>query len=166
MRYSNQETKNLATFIGYPESLEDINTIISRDGCLEAMPFFINEEVVIDMDCVEKKIARSEGRCNNKSMDSAFVALDADGNCSIVFVEYRFNYQSMKNLRAKDLRGKKKFSHKNLVDLGVTNFHNKYYYIFNDNLKEQARRYFRSLYPSMPNNFIPLTIIDLKTIFF
>jgi len=83
-----------------------------------------------------------------------------------MFVEFRFNYKSMKNLKAKDLRDKKKFSKKHVNDFGYTNIHQNYYYIFNPDLKAQARRYFRSLYPSMPNNFKPITISELKDNFF
>lgn len=166
MKYSNEKTREMAKAIGFPKCLEDLNTIVSRDGCLVAMPYFTKMEIVIDMDCVESNIARSEGRNNNKSMDSAFVTLDEDGSSKIVFAEFRFNYKSMKNLRAKDLRGKKKYSLQNLKQLGELNFHDKFYYIFNDNLKEQARRYFRSLYPSMPNNFKPITIEEMKVAFF
>jgi len=166
MKYSNCSTVKFGSTIGFEECLSNFNNLIVKDGCLEKMPFFEDDDVVLDMDGVEGKIAKAKNRCNNKSMDSLFIASDINGIESVVFVEFRFNYKSMKNLKAKDLRGKKKYSTENINDLGYTNIHDKYYYVFDPSLKAQARRYFRSLYPSMPNNFKPITILDLKDSFF
>jgi len=166
MKYSRISTIKLGIQAGFKDCLSNLNSLIVKDGCLEAMPFFDASDIVLDMDCVESKIAKSQGRANNKSMDSLFVVKDSNGQCEIVFVEFRFNYKSMNNLKAKDLRGKKKYSLQNINSFGYTNIHKNYYYVFNPDLKAQARRYFRSLYPSMPNNFKPITISDLKADFF
>lgn len=166
MTYSKEATITFSNSIGYSECLTDLNSLISNDGCVEKMPVFNDCCKVLNMDCVENKIAKLERRTNNKSMDSLFVARDENGTEEIVFVEYRFNYQSMKNLKIADLRGKKKFSTKNINNFGYTNIHSKFYYIFNSNLKAQARNYFKRQYPKMPNNFKPIDIMDLKNTFF
>jgi hypothetical protein len=166
MKYSKFSTIKLGIQTGFRDCLSNLNTLIVKEGCLEGMPLFDNSDVVLDMDCVESKIAKSEGRTNKKSMDSLLVVNDSSGYSQIVFVEFRFNYKSMKNLKAKDLRGKKKYSKKNMNDLGFHNINNNYYYVFDPDLKAQARRYFRSLYPSMPSNFKPISISELKDIFF
>lgn len=166
MTYSKEATVNFSNKIGYSECLTEINSLIIKDGCAERMPFFDCDCNILNMDCVENKIAKAEKRTNNKSMDSLFIIINENGLEEIVFVEYRFNYQSMKNLKIADLKGKRKFSTKNICDVGHTNFHSKFYYIFNSNLKAQARRHFRSLYPKMPNNFKAIDISELKNIFF
>lgn len=166
MNYSKISTIRFAINIGFKDCLTNLNNLISKEGCQEPLPFFEIDTLVLDTDCIESKIARRESRNNNKSMDSAFICKDASGNQIIIFAEFRFNYKSMKHLKAKDLRAKKKYSTKNFTNLGYNNIHDKYYYIFEPNLKQQARRYFRSLYPSMPNNFKPITIADLKDLFF
>lgn len=166
MKYSRIETIRFGIQIGFKDCLTNLNSLLIKDGCLEVMPFFDEKNIVLDMDCVEAKIAKSEKRPNNKSMDSLLLIKDSFGNTEIVFIEYRFNYKSMKNLKAIDLRNKKKYSEKHIQNRGYNNIHSKYYYIFDPDLKEQARRYFRSLYPSMPNNFKPISISDLKSSFF
>lgn len=166
MKYSKIETIRFGIQIGFKDCLTNLNNLLVKDGCLELMPFFDEKYIVLDMDCVEEKIAKSEGRNNKKSMDSLFILKDSVGIKEIVFVEFRFNYKSMKNLKAIDLRNKKKYSERNIRNLGYTNIHNNYYYVFDPDLNAQARRYFRSLYPSMPNNFKPITISNLKNNFF
>lgn len=166
MKYSRYYTIKFGLKTGFKDCLVNLNHLISKEGCLESMPFFNEKDIVLDMDCVESKIARSESRTNNKSMDCCFIAKDINNNEIIIFVEYRFNYKSMKNLKSKDLRDKKKYSTYNLKNIGYTNIHPNFYYVFDPNLKQQARRYFRSLYPSMPSNFKAISISDLKSDFF
>lgn len=166
MKYCLERTNYFANQIKYSNCIVDLNLFICREGCTENMPLFLNNEVAVDLDQVEKSVARNESRQQNKSMDSAFIVKNESNNESIVLVEFRFNYQSMKNLKAKDLRGKKKFSSKLIKEMGYTNIHTDFYYVFDSNLKEQARRYFRSLYPHIPNKFKPVTIGDIKDLYF
>lgn len=166
MKYSRIETIRFGIQIGFKDCLTNLNNLLIKDGCLESMPFFDEKNIVLDMDCVERKIAKTEKRSNNKSMDSLLLIKDSAGNTEIVFVEYRFNYKSMRNLKAGDLKNKKKYSERHIKNKGFTNIHSKYYYIFDSGLKAQARRYFRNLYPLMPNNFKPISISDLKSMFF
>lgn len=166
MRYSKLSTIRHGILIGFKECLTNLNALILKEGCPQKDCCFDPDVIVLDMDCVESKVARSENRTNNKSMDSMLMTKDPDGKDIAVFIEFRFNYKSMKNLRAKALRDKKKFSCKHLRQSGINEIHDNYFYVFDPNLKEQARRYFRSLYPSMPNNFKPITIRDLKDRFF
>lgn len=166
MKYSLERTNFFANQIKHNNCLVDLNFFICKEGCLVNMPFFLNNEVALDLDEVERNTARVESRQQNKSMDSAFVVKNDLNNESIVLVEFRFNYRSMRNLKAKDLRGKKKFSSALIKNMGFTNIHTDFYYVFDSNLKEQARRYFRSLYPHIPNKFKPVTIDDIKELYF
>lgn len=165
MKYSKKDTVELAHFIGMQHCIKDINYLISKDGCEELMPFFKNDEQILDMDYVEKVVASVEKRILNKSMDSSFV-LSADEEIKIVFVEFRFNYLNMKNVRADDLTEKKIYSCKIWFDKGFVNFYENYYYVFNKDFIEQGRRRLRNLYPRVPNNFVACTIQDIKDTFF
>lgn len=160
MRYSKFKTLKLAVNLQKQDCLQNLNTLVVAEGCTEAMPFFTNNEVIIDMDCVERKVAASNGRLQFKSMDSAFVNYIDE----IVLVEFRFNYVNMKNLDKVSLFGKVSGSTAALTGYG--NIHNRYFFIFNSTLKNQAIRRFRDMNPSMPQNYIATDLIDLKAIYF
>jgi hypothetical protein len=165
IKYSISDTLTLAAHINMSGCLKDLNNFILNEGCADAMPVFVGNEVVIDTDCIERKIARKERRNRNKSMDSSFVIID-DINSSkeIMLVESRFNYQNMKNLNQQELFDKVIGTIQALNY--PSNIHNKYIYIFNSNLKQQAIRRFRNMVPSMPNNYIATDIRDLKATYF
>lgn len=163
MRYSNDKTLALATEIGRTDCLKDLNQMISHEGFTGALPFFGNSEIVLDMDCVEGKLASYEKRIPNKSMDSAFVI--SNGKTEILLVEFRFNYRNMKNLDKRELFGKVSGSRNALIS-STLNIQDNYYFVFDNNLKEQAKRRFRNMVPSMPTHYIATDLIDLKALFF
>lgn len=160
LRYSKIDTEKLAIDINKTECLVYLNKLIIDEGCLDEMPVFENNEVVINMDCVEKLVAKSENRKQLKSMDSSFVI----GNDQILLTEFRFNYKKMSNLNREELFGKVLGS-KNALN-NSQNIHNQYFFIFNSNLKYQAIRRFRNMVPSMPNEYIAIDILDFKNMFF
>ena len=165
MKYSKFKTIKLSVLLNKSECLVDINTLIIKEGCLEDMPMFVNSEVIIDMDCVERNLSIEQGRAGtpNKSMDSAFVISD-NINIEILLVEYRFNYTKMKNLDKASLLGKVIGSISALNPM--LNIHPRYFYIFNSDLKNQAIRRFRNMNPSMPNDYIATDISELKALYF
>ncbi len=165
MKYSRVETLNLAAQINKEECLEDLNKLILREGCSDTMPVFKKNEVVLDMDCVEYELATTEGRTFNKSMDSAFVIVNDDGTArEIILVEFRFNYQSLKNLDKDDLLDKVSGSTNALKN--TFSIHQRYIFIFNSNLKQQAINWLFRKYPRLPLSYIALDINDLKSVLF
>jgi len=165
MRYSQVETSGLAVQINKPQSLKDLNQLIVSEGYAGTMPVFTNSEIIIDMDYVEEVVANEEGRNRNKSMDSSAIITNDSGTVKeILLVEFRFNYLNMRNLDKRALFDKVTGSINALNN--PTNIHNKYIYIFNSNLKQQAIRRFRNMVPSMPTNYIAADINDLKTLYF
>ncbi|KMU62805.1 hypothetical protein EZBTHKR_1288 [Elizabethkingia anophelis] len=96
-------------------------------------------------------------------MDSAFVV--SNGKTEILLVEFRFNYVKMKNLDKKELFGKVNGS-KNALRSSTLIIQDRYFFIFDKNLKEQAKRRFRNMVPSMPNNYIATDLSDLKSLYF
>ncbi|HTI57426.1 hypothetical protein [Mucilaginibacter sp.] len=165
MKYSKQATENFAKQIHKEECLESINQLIIDEGCVDQNLNFLGDEVVLNMDCVEGKVASIEKRSPVKSMDSAFVAEDISGTSQeIVFVEYRFNYKNLSNLKKQDLFGKVVGSTSTLNQ--PSNIHGNYYFIFNSNLKQQAKNRFNRMNPAMPQHYVATDMHDIKNIFF
>lgn len=165
MKYSKQATLDYAKAIDKEMCLEPVNTLIVNEGYNGSTTNFQGDEMIINMDCVEGRVASNDKRSPNKSMDSAFVIQDGSGTThEIVFVEYRFNYKSMRNLDKSALYGKvngSTFALKN-----PTNIHGNYYFVFASNLKQQAIRHLYSLNPKMPQHYAAVDMEDIKSIFF
>jgi hypothetical protein len=165
MKYSETETLKLSAQINKDQCLLGLNVLISKEGCSETMPVFVNNEIILDMDCVELQLAMANTRKQNKSMDSAFVITDNSGKKKeILFVEFRFNYTNLKNLDRKELEGKVSGSINSLNP--ITNIHNQYFFIFNSNLKNQAISRLKRMLPRIDNNYIATDITELKSNFF
>lgn len=165
MKYSKTETLKLSAQINKDRCLEYLNDLILKEGCSETMPVFVNNEIILDMDCVELQLAMANSRNQNKSMDSAFVIADNVGTKKeILLVEFRFNYTNMKNLDRNELEGKVAGSINSLNP--ITNIHNQYFFIFNSSLKNQAISRLNRMLPRIPNNYIATDIADLKLKFF
>lgn len=165
MKYSKKQTIKLATEINRIPCLINLNDLILKEGCSNLMPVFLNDEIVIDMDCVESKLAKEEKRIKKKSMDSAFIIANAEKGEEVLLVEFRFNYKNMKNLDKFELFDKVNGSTSALKATSI-NICDKYIYVFNSDLKEQAVRRFRNMVPSMPVHYVATDIVDLKARFF
>ncbi len=165
MKYAKKATVEFAKHIGKEECLEPVDQLIINEGCIDQNINFNGDELVLNMDCVEGKIALLEKRHCNKSMDSAFIAEDLNGaSQQIVFVEYRFNYVNLSNVKKQDLFGKVTGS--TLALNNPTNIHPNYYYVFNSNVKQQARSRFNRMNPAMPQHHIAVDMFDIKNLFF
>jgi hypothetical protein len=160
MKYSKQATVAYAGALGKEECLEPLNDFIIREGYSEGDLGFAAYDELIDMDCVEHLIASYERRSPLKSMDSSFIA----DNDEVVFMEFRFNYQNLKNLDRQKLIDKVKGSTTALNN--PTNLHKKYYFIFNSNLKQQAISRLNRMNPMIPQNYIAVDMRDVMDLFF
>lgn len=164
-KYSKVETLSLAKRINKEQCLVDLNNLIINEGFSGTVPIFIQNEIVIDMDCVEKIVADEERRNRNKSMDCVLVIIDSvNSTKEILMVEFRFNYINMRNLDRNSLYGKVDGTKINL--LNELNICNEYLFIFNSNMKQQAINRFRRMIPNLPINYIVLDIDDLKLRYF
>ena len=163
MKYSKEQTIHLATLLNKTTCLQDINQLIVKEGCTEEI-FFIHQEELLDMDCVENQLAKEGQRNRFKSMDSALVVVqESDATHKIILVEFRFNYQNMKNLTKVELFEKVAGSTNALENTLI--IEDKYYFIFKADLKQQAINRLYRMNPR-PNNFIATDIHELKTLFF
>lgn len=163
MKYDRTLTLNHIKSMQHPACLIDFNSLIVKEGFNANLPVFENGIDVLDLDCVERVLAASAGRNQNKSMDCTFAIKD-DTNAELLLVEFRFNYQNMKNLTRTELIGKVQGS---LSALGTSmNVHQNYVFIFQSNLKQQAiNRLFR-MNPRVPSSFLAKDIFELKSQYF
>lgn len=160
-RYCINETKIFANNIRCLHCLTPINKLVLKEGCVDK-PLFKDELICIDMDEVEKVNAKDQNRDDlNSSMDSAFLLK----NRKVVLVEYRFNYQNLRNLDSKKLTSKKFYSEQIVVKNKYLVYSN-FYYVFSSNVIEQARRRFRNFNPKLPQVYKVIELKDLKSMFF
>jgi len=164
-KYSKIETLNLSKRINKEQCLVDLDNLIINEGFSGAVPIFIQNEIVLDMDCVEKIVADEERRNRNKSMDCVLVIIDSiNSTKETLMVEFRFNYINMRNLDRNALYGKVSGTKINLIN--ELNTFNEYLFIFNSNMKQQAINRFRRMIPNLPINYVVLDIDDLKSRYF
>ena len=145
--------------------LIDINELIIKEGYDDEIVAFINNEVVIDVDKLEREVAILEDRSVNKSMDMAFAIKDkTEENREIVLVELKLNYvNNLRNLDIGAILDKPHYTSQ-LLSSNLP-IHNRYVFIFKFDLMEQAKSRLRNL-PKSPNSFIPMDMNDLKNTFF
>lgn len=165
MKYANQATVDFAKAIGKEDCLEPIDKLIIKEGCEDQFPDIKGDILVLDMDCVEWKDALIEKRDRFKSMDSAFIIENENEiNQEIVFVEFRFNYKNLSNLKKQELFDKVEGSTAAIKQNVKIN--QNYYFVFNSNLKQQAISRFNRMNPAMPQHFIAVDMNDIREIFF
>jgi hypothetical protein len=163
MKYSKSETLSHIVSINNPECLITLNDLILTEG-YDGTEVVFNEDVtVLDMDCVEINNARNEGNRNRySSMDCAFAIKDeVNGNVKMLLVELRFNYKSLQNLKQDKLLSK--VSGTTLALGNSVSISDNYIFIFNSNLKAQARSWFFRKFPTIPRNYMVMDIFELRT---
>ena len=159
MFYSLQKTIKLGEIIN-KNCLSNLNLISVKDGCSICHDFFSLNPIVLDMDCVELSFCIGV-KSPQKSMDFAFVS----NNDEVILVELRCNYINLKNLKRNDLLEKRKYSEDILIKHGYSLFYNKIYCVFSDSFKQQAIRRLRNMNPTIPSEFVAISVTDLKSFF-
>ncbi|MFD1770842.1 hypothetical protein [Sphingobacterium suaedae] len=165
MKYSKSSTLNHPLAQSYPECVKDINQVIfDEDDNLVVPGNSFTEVEVIDLDCVESKVAKKEKRSPNKTCDITFVVENGTDSKSLL-VELRFNYKNLSNLKKDDLVGKVAGS-KYLVEDDNTSVHEKNIFIFQPNLVQQAINRMQRMNPRVPTDYTAMDIETLKSEYF
>lgn len=157
--YCLQTTRNHQVARQHQNCIEKIDTLCKRDGARKT-PFC--DEVCINLDGVEKELAKEDKRNNRKTMDFS-IGLKQGKQIRLVLIELRLRYKNINNLSKSELDSKIKNSK---AILGQSpNLLNHYYFIFAPNLKNQAHRNLRRLY-SNKSIVSGVDLSDLKEIYF
>jgi hypothetical protein len=160
MKYCKITTEKHPVSLKHCECLQEINEIIINEGGQNKL--FSKEHIVLNLDEVEKKQNRTE---RNSSMDICFGISEETKNRKIVLVDFKLNHKTVKTIGKKDLE-KKVTESKALIGNEIPTI-NEYFFIFKDNLKEQARSHFRALFSGKSKiPYKPFKITELKEKFF
>ncbi len=158
MKYCHQSTISHPLAIAYPGFLENINLIFQVEGG-NGVPF--NHEVALNLD----KIKDNSGNTDIKHMRSMdmVIGMKENNNIFSLLVDFKLRCNNPVNISEGECRDKIKHSKRLLFGSGIS-VHNRYVFIFNDDLLNVSRRV---LSMRLANAFADaLSIDDLKSIYF
>ncbi len=164
MKYNKIETLNHTVSKSFSCCVKDFDDIIlEEDDLLSVKPNLFSNVDVIDLDCVELNLAKSQRRCQNSTMDSSF-AISDNRDIEMLLVELRFNYRNLSNLNRKKLIDKVNGS---ISILGNTvKINDTYIFIFQPNLVALATNRLRRMVPTIPNNYVAMDLDNLISLYF
>jgi hypothetical protein len=125
---------------------------------------FFGAELGMNMDFVEHRLASFHRRSPNRSMDMAVGLCNEMGAQEVLFVEFRFNYINLQNLNRVVLEGKVLGT--NDIFRGHYPVREEYIFIFQSNLKEQAKNRIQRMIPQVPSSFAVMDIAELHEKYF
>jgi hypothetical protein len=167
MKYCPETTKTHNIAIKYESCIEEINSLIEKEGYKGSLPLFSNSESILNMDLAEILVSESIGRKEkNKSMDMAFGISDPDNSSKkqMLMVELKFNMTDFYGLKKQDLEGKVAGSTAILADSPP--LYKQYIFIFKENhIHEAISRMYRMV-PKIESNYMALDMESLKERFF
>ncbi len=164
MKYNKVETKKHIVSQSYPCCVKDFNQIVlDEDDNLVTLPSFFTDVEVLDLDCVEIAVARSEHRNQNRTMDTTFAISDAI-SLEMLLVELRFNYTNLANLNRIELL--EKVSGSELILGNSVKICKDYIFIFQPNLVQQAINRLQRMNPRIPNNYMAMDLNRLILMYF
>lgn len=161
MKYCKTTTENHPLSIRNSDCLEQIGQIVIREG--GGKNTFASEQTALNLDLVERHITPAQPRA---TMDFTFGISCNQKNPFMVLAELKFRHKkSPKTISRRDLEDKVNGSI-SLLDRDITIL-GEYYFVFKDNIKEQARHHFRSIFSGRPGlTYIPLKLEELQSRFF
>lgn len=165
MKYCKESTEITANLFDPASILVQLNELIKEEGGLNSTLIFEEETIVINGDLLEEFLAENEKRSKEKSVDVIFAIQDESSNLKIQFVEFRLNYTggySFRNLKLQDLKGKVDGS-KKVINDAINGF---FPFIFQDHLVQQAKSRLYRMSPKVPQEFVAMTLSELKNEFF
>jgi len=160
MHYCKITTENHPLSVNHKDCLEQINQIVEREGGRNNS--FNTDLVALNLDLVERKNSPDQPR---PTMDFTFGISKDLKNPNMVLTDLKLNHKTPKTIRRRDLVDKVDGSI-SLLNRDVT-IYSEYFFVFKDNLKEQARSHFRSIFSGRTNLiFVPIKVSELRDKFF
>ncbi|WP_408023655.1 hypothetical protein [Tenacibaculum sediminilitoris] len=167
-KYNKELTIKYPLAVNYPNILEDIYSILTKEGCNSSSSSFKDKEItVIDGDKLEGEISRTAGRRQYKSIDIIFIIENTlvRKETLIQLVELKCNCTTFASLGdKKSFTQKVRGAESNLGQFTPTS--NTYYIIFEDNYIQQARRYLFRSHPVLNSQFKAIKAKQLFELFF
>ena len=157
--YASEKTRQHPVSLKFHDCVERIDDIIIREGGDKDT---FTEEVAINLDKVEKNLARRQKRNLQKSVDMAFCIIYGK-ETNVVLTEIRLNVKKKFEISRSELEAKVRHSEEILIS--EIKIHKKYYYIFPKEKLGKANYQLRSLFKHEPYH-IALDIEGLKELFF
>lgn len=119
---------------------------------------------VLDMDILESCCAKYYQRRRHKSVDLAFIVTNGIES-NTVLAELRLNYTNPNHLKLKDLKEKVKTSSRQSKLFGYA-LYDKIYFVFSDEVKEQAKYRLSKMIPKAPSYYKAETVSGIYLQFF
>lgn len=166
-KYSKEALFKHKIALDYPFLLENINDVLENESkeCTNcSLPYFENNELVINLDLLEKTLLEKniiEKRL--QSVDISFAIL-CENQTNMVLVELKLNVKTPNNIEKVSLESKV-LNSKNRLGSQYP-ICEKFYVVFPKKMIEQARRRFYLMNPKLNNNFIAIDMHTLKEIYF
>jgi len=166
MKYCQTTTENHPVSSKHFSCIENINLLLTNEGHIGTAVLFINDEVVLNLDCVEAIIAlNDDDRERNKSMDFSFGIANDDKSIQLmVLAELKLNSLNPNHIRMDHL--KEKVAGSILALTNSIHIYANYIFIFRTDRKEEARSRFFRMNPRIPNEYLVMDLAELHYTFF
>jgi hypothetical protein len=161
MNYCHITTTNHPLALNNKSCLERIHYIVLREGGNNSP--FKKQHIGLNLDNIERNAKRAQLR---STMDFCFgISTDNLRNKQIVLTELKLSVVNPRNIGKNELVDKVNGSVAILTRCET--IYPEHYFIFRDNLKEQARRHFQSLFTNKPRiPYQPIKLDELHAKFF
>jgi len=154
-KYSYTKTINLEISKQFSDCLIDINSLAKQEGYKGSDLF--NDEVVLNLDCIEKKKAKKKNIDN--SMDFTIITKQNKKTDKALLVDFKLNAKSGKNIEKANIEKKLKYSKGLLTEF--TTIHNFSILIYNHKFVKEANYTLRRIFYNKPT-IIAITINELR----
>jgi hypothetical protein len=166
MKYCYSTTINHSIDKLCPSVLENINTLLAREGLISSVPVFPKMEMVLNMDDAEALISSFGPRSTQKSMDLSFGISNADlSERQMVLVDIKLNVKPSLSSIVKEELTEKIVGSRTLLGNEIQ-IHGQYVFIFQDNLVELARRLFFRWNPRLDGENTAMSISQFRNTYF
>lgn len=166
-KYSKEALYKHKIVLDYPFLLENINYVLENESkeCTNcSLPYFENNELVINLDLLEKTLLEKNIiQQRLQSVDIAFAIL-YENKINMLLVELKLNVKTPNNIEKVSLENK---INNSINRLGNQHpIHEKFIIIFPNKMIEQAKRRFFRMNPRLNSNFVPMDTQSFKNLYF
>jgi hypothetical protein len=164
MKYCRITTENHPVSLACPDCIEDISALLLKEGHITLFAF-TNDEVVLNLDCVETLLALKGVRDKRKSMDMTFGIANDDRSVQLmVLVELKLNHLNPNNVK-RDFLEQKVIESTAVLSNSIHIYAN-YIFLFRSDRKEEAKNRFFRMNPKIPNEYLVMDVEELYDTFF